>query len=157
MARRFTADQLYGPEAGPPIDGQPVEVPAGFKKPETMEERLKRFIRFELSEEAARSGLETFDEAMDFDVPDDPVDPSTPFEEFFDPDLGRAITPLEMERYEAEFRRQYLQAQADAISVEDRQAAIREHVEELRRQKKQQPPGGGGGSPNPPPPPPADK
>lgn len=149
--KTFTHEQLYGPEAGPKIDGTPLQVPAGFKKPETMEERLKRFIRFELSEEAARAGADTFEEAMDFDIPDDPVDPSTPFEEFFDPELGRAITPDEMRRFDAEFREQYLRAQGDAIAAEDRAEAIREHVRQLKA-KKNNPPGGGGAHPPAPPP-----
>lgn len=151
--REFTADQLYGPEAGPEVDGSPVAVPAGFKKPETMEERIRRFVRNELSSEAAQAGAESFDEANDFDIPDDPVDPSTPFEEFFDPALGRSITPDEFNRYEAIYREQYLRAQAGKIAAEDREAAIREHVEQLRRSRKVKPAAEGGGSPNPPPPP----
>lgn len=150
--KEFTPDMLYGASSGGRVmDSSPVAVPVGFKKPETMEERLRRFIRMELSEEAERQGLETFEESQDFDIPDDPVDPSTPFEEFFDPVLGKAITPLEMERFEGEYRRQYLEAQADAISREDREEAIREHVRELK--KKQAAPAAGGGSQSPPPPP----
>lgn len=137
------ADQLYGPAVGPSIDGTPMSIPAGFKKPETMEERLKRFIRRELSESMREQGVETFDEANDFDLPDDPVDPSTPFEEFFDPVLGREITPQELQKFEAQYRAKYLEAQAEAQAREDREEAFRLAIKNAREARKS-----GGGAPH---------
>lgn len=150
MERVYDPSHLYGDKsAGAPQDSKPMQVPSGLQKPITMEERLQRFMRLELSRVAQEQGFESFEESQDFDIPDDPVDPSTPFEEFFDPVLGKAITPMEMEKFEAEYREQYLKAQGDKIAFEDREAAIREHVEQLRKAKKQQPPGGGGVAPPP--------
>lgn len=137
MERELKFEQLYGPDVGPAIDGTPVAIPAGFKKPETMEERLKRFIRREMSDAAVRQGAESFDEANDFELPDDPVDPATPFEEFFDPVLGRAITPRELELYESQYRDRYLKTQADKMAIEDREEAFREALRKARN------PGGG--------------
>lgn len=148
IRKMITPEMLYGLAAGPAIDATPVAVPIGFKKPETMEERLKRFIRRELSEDAARAGQETFEEANDFDIPDDPVDPDTPFEEFFDPALGQALTPDELRRYEYEYRMKYLEAQAEKIAFEDREAAIADAVKKAREKRSA---GSGGGSPTPPP------
>lgn len=56
-------------------DSTPVEVPLNFKRPETIQEQIKRMVRQELSQVAAAAGAETFQEADDFDVEeeDDPV------------------------------------------------------------------------------------
>lgn len=52
-------------------DPKPMEVPAGLKRPETMQERIRRLVKTELSQVAARQGMETLDEANDFEVEDD--------------------------------------------------------------------------------------
>ena len=67
-------------------------------------------VRFQISEEAASRGLETFEEANDFDISDDPVEPHTPYEEDFDPVLGRGITADEIKRNPEEFRQAFQQA-----------------------------------------------
>lgn len=156
MPREYSFDQLYGPAAGPVIDGQPAEVPAGFRVPETMEQRVQRLVRGALSRRAEEVGFESFEEANDFDIPDDPVDPSTPFEEFFDPTLGRSITPDEFRRFESEFRKEYLKVQANKIAAEDRQAAFEDAVKAAKSAKKGQKPEAGGGSPSDPPQPPVN-
>lgn len=61
--------RLFG--RGDKVDPRPVAIPAGMKKPETAEERMRRMIRNELSMAAGRDGEETFEEANDFDVDDD--------------------------------------------------------------------------------------
>lgn len=143
MAKEFSPDQLYGPKAGVVLDPTPIRMPSGFKRPETLMEQVRRLVRTQLSEDARNKGFETFEEANDFDIPDDPVDPSTPFEEFFDPALGRSLTPDEMRRYDNEYRREYLKAQGDAIEAEERRQAIQEHLAQLRASKAS------GGSKNP--------
>lgn len=135
IRKAFTPDQLYGPEAGPPIDGKPVAIPVGFRRPETLQEQVARLVRFDLSRRAQEQGGESFEEFHDFDIPDDPVEPSTPFEEFFDPVIGRAITPDELQRFDKEYRERYLKVQADKISEEDRAAVFAEHLAQIRREK----------------------
>lgn len=43
-------------------------------KTETLQDQIKRLLRTELSSQAAAQGEETFEEANDFDVPDDEFD-----------------------------------------------------------------------------------
>lgn len=78
-------------------DPTPLEIPAGFKRPETLQEQIKRLIRGSLSEYAEMHGHETFEEAEDFEVDDD-FDPSSPFEVFFDPVIGKEITLEEFQK-----------------------------------------------------------
>lgn len=48
-------------------------IPVGSKRPETLQEQVARLVRHsEFAKEVAARGLETFEEADDFDVPDDP-------------------------------------------------------------------------------------
>jgi len=65
-------------------DTTPVARPAGFRPPPTLTEQIRRMVRGELSQQAAAAGQETFEEADDFDVDDDPPDPTTPWELTFD-------------------------------------------------------------------------
>lgn len=77
------------------VDPEPMAVPAGFKKPETLSQTVARLLR-KASDEAAEAGGETMEEADDFDI-DDEFDPSTPYEMFFDSDLGREINAQDMQ------------------------------------------------------------
>lgn len=109
-----------GHEVGDPT---PIAMPAGFKRPETLAEQVQRLVRTTISTEAAAQGDETFDEADDFDV-DDEVDPSSPYEAFFDPVLGKELTPHEFKQHEAIYRERYLQAQREYFASLDRQRAL---------------------------------
>lgn len=60
-------------------DPTPVEVPLGFKRPPTLQEEIQRIIRAQLSEHAQSRGFETFEEADDFNIDEDP-DPLSPYE-----------------------------------------------------------------------------
>lgn len=62
------------------VDSTPMALPVGFRRPPSLIEQMRTMIRNEMSEAAARSGRETFEEANDFDVDDDPDDPTTPWE-----------------------------------------------------------------------------
>lgn len=53
-------------------DPRPVAVPVGYRRPLTLQEEIKRFVRAELSQVAQAHELETFEEADDFDVDEDP-------------------------------------------------------------------------------------
>lgn len=52
-------------------DPQPLELPVGYNQPPAFLEEVRRFIRNELSLVANRNQAETFEEADDFDLPDD--------------------------------------------------------------------------------------
>lgn len=64
----------------------PLEPPVGYKRTPSLAEQIKAMIRSERLREALDNpDAESFDEADDFDVEDDPIDPSTPYEAVFDP------------------------------------------------------------------------
>ena len=69
-------------------DPIPFAPTAGIRPKETLEERMRRMIRDEMSYAAEQQGMETFEEADDFDV-DDEGDPESmyeiPFEPAFEP------------------------------------------------------------------------
>lgn len=68
------------------LDPTPMEPPVGYRRTEPLAQQIKRMIREErLAQELAKQGIETFEEADDFDVGDD-FDPTSPYEETFDPD-----------------------------------------------------------------------
>lgn len=70
-------------------DPTPMAPPVGFKPQPSMVEIVRAQIAGErLRQEAEAAGLETFEEADDFDVQDD-FDPSSPYEEMFDPAPAR--------------------------------------------------------------------
>lgn len=108
-------------------DSTPLELPLGMKRPDTLAEQVQRLVRRQLSDYAALHGHESFEEAEDFDVDED-FDPSTPYEEEFDPILGKNLTPadfLDPERRDY-LKEQYLQAERNAIRAQARQEAIDE-------------------------------
>lgn len=71
-----------GAEVPNPI---PQDPPVGYKKQESMFEVMRRMIKEEKLKAALEAeGLETPEEADDFDVDDD-VDPTSPYEHNFDP------------------------------------------------------------------------
>ncbi|AZL82923.1 hypothetical protein [Apis mellifera associated microvirus 45] len=72
------------------VDPTPMGLPAGFKRPETLAEQVRRLVRTEKLVDD--DDVESWEEANDFDVDDD-FDPASPFETVFDPELGRELTP----------------------------------------------------------------
>lgn len=91
-------------------DPTPLSLPLHFKRPETLAEQVQRLVRTHVSAAAAAAGAETFEEAEDFDVGDD-IDPTSPYEEHFDPILGKGITAEEFRQNEKVYRKRYLDAQ----------------------------------------------
>lgn len=61
------------------LDDTPVAIPVRMKRAETLLEQVQSVVRGELSRQAMAEGLETFDEANDFDVGDD-YDPRSEYE-----------------------------------------------------------------------------
>lgn len=106
-------------------DPRPLVMPSGFRRPETLAEQVQRLVRTHISRQAQEQGEESFEEAEDFDIDDDQAEPNTPYEATFDPVLGREVTPLEMQRYEAHYRRRYMRdtaARHAAADLKDRLA-----------------------------------
>lgn len=68
------------------VSSIPMQPPIGFKKQPSMVEHIREVIRSEmLARQLAENEEETFDEADDFDVPDDPLPPQG--YEDFEPDF----------------------------------------------------------------------
>lgn len=61
-------------------DPTPVEWPAGVRRPETLTEQIQRLVRVQMSQFAQEQGLETFEEADDFDIEDEEGAPFSPYE-----------------------------------------------------------------------------
>lgn len=88
-------------------DGRPVSVPHNWQRPLSLHEEIKRFVRQELSARAADEGEESFEEADDFEVDEDP-DLFSPYElrdapvEAIDKDADPPVAPEEKKAPEAE-------------------------------------------------------
>lgn len=52
-------------------DDTPIELPLRFRHPPSLQEQIRSMIRTEVSVRAASVGMETFEEADDFDVDDE--------------------------------------------------------------------------------------
>lgn len=76
-------------------DPKPVALPVGFVRPPTLAEQIARYMRA-ANQHARLEGRESFEEADDFDIPDDKIDPTTPYEEGFDP-LAPGVAAREAE------------------------------------------------------------
>lgn len=141
-------DGVYYPGNREETDSQPMEIPAGFRKPESMEEMVQRLVRRQVSEAAEARGDETFEESEDFEI-DDMFDPSSPYEEVFDPVLNRGITLDEFRKNEAVYRQRYEDANDKAWEQLELSDALRARK---RKPDAPVPPpdgGGGGGGENP--------
>lgn len=123
-------------------DSTPVAIPSHFKRPETLQEQIRRLVRSEqFNQEREAAGEETFDEADDFMVDDD-FDPSTPYEVFFDPVLDREVSPAEFEKNAEGYRKRYVNAMKQMYEKVDYENVMAENL--YRYSKKS---GGEGGRP----------
>lgn len=61
-------------------DATKVEVPLNFRRPPTIQEQIRQFVRSEVSRAAQEQGFESFEDADDFDVDDYDPDPLSPYE-----------------------------------------------------------------------------
>lgn len=65
-------------------DPRPTEMAINFKAPQDLSSRIEQLVKNQLiQQDLANSGMETFAEADDFETDD--FDPSSPYEETFDP------------------------------------------------------------------------
>lgn len=109
-------------------DPIPIAVPSGMRKPERLEDTVRRLVRSETwRRDMEAAGNETFEESEDFDVDED-FDVNSPFEEFFDPALGKNITPQEFHQHEETYRKRYLKAQAEYYAQVDTENVIAENL-----------------------------
>lgn len=72
----------YGREV---LDSTPMQPPVGYQRTKSLAEQIRDMVRSEALRQAAEAaGFESFEESDDFDVGDD-YEPSSPYEEHFDP------------------------------------------------------------------------
>lgn len=108
-------------------------VPLGYKRPADLAEQVQRLVRHSLEEYAALQQKETFEDSEDFDTGEDDT-VGSPYEEVFDPILGRSLTPDEFRRHEAEYKRKFVENLRKEINQQDRLETFRE---KLRRKARQ--------------------
>ena len=86
VLRRKNRQSTYLDEQGREMPNPtPLAPPLGYKKQPSIREQIRNMVRSEQLRQAAdASGVETFEEADDFDVGDD-YDPTSPYEEVFEP------------------------------------------------------------------------
>lgn len=70
-----------------------IEPPLGYIPQPDLMEQMRRMVQNEMSRIAALQEFETFEEADDFDIDEDPVDYTTPYEMYFDPPAGEPAGP----------------------------------------------------------------
>lgn len=75
------------------LDDTPVAIPMRFTRPPTQLDEMRRLLRL-ASQEASDHGMETFEEADDFDIGDD-YDPQSPWELSVDQELGNPFLKAE--------------------------------------------------------------
>ena len=73
-----------------------VEIPVHMDRPPTLQERIQRLMRVELSKQAQAQEMETFEDANDFDIDDEDPDPVSPYEvhEMIEEEIKEKKTPL---------------------------------------------------------------
>lgn len=85
------------------LDPTPVEIPLDYDRPQSLEERISRMMSqyHRQMQYLKNEEMETPEEADDFDIDDDPVDPVTPYEEHFMPRPDVNTDKLEIPEPEA--------------------------------------------------------
>lgn len=106
----FVKDSRHNLNGEEILDPTPIALPVKFKKPLSLQEQIARFVRNEDIQKAlARQGVETFEEAEDFDVDDDSDEftRTSPWEEEFEGQFEehRALESREFEQAGTERRR----------------------------------------------------
>lgn len=75
-------------------DPTPMEPPLGYMKQPSLADQIRMAVLSQkLADEVAAQGMETFEEADDFEVGDD-YDPSSPWENEFDPDYRDIVNEV---------------------------------------------------------------
>lgn len=79
-------------------DPRPLQPPVGYKKQPSMFEMIREAVTREHALYAANREPESLEESDDFDIPDDPVDPHSPWENDFDPPWSEVRQAIEDDR-----------------------------------------------------------
>lgn len=74
------------------LDPRPMAPPIGYVKQPSLWEQMRAMIRDEISRSAQEEGFESFEEADDFEMDD--LDPTSPYEEVFEPEIPASPPPL---------------------------------------------------------------
>lgn len=79
-------------------DPIPTAPPIGYQNPPDLMTMIRTMIQSEaLRQKLAQEDFETFEEADDFEIEDDPIDPLTPYEKVFEPNPALAKKPIAAE------------------------------------------------------------
>lgn len=69
------------------VSSTPMSPPLGWTKQPTMVDHIRNLVKSEMLRQATEAtGNETFDEADDFNIDDDPIDHTVPMERIFEPE-----------------------------------------------------------------------
>ena len=75
------------------VDSTPVAPPIGYQKRDSIFDQMRAMVQAELTKQRTSEEQETFEEADDFDIPEDEFyDPKSPYENDFDPPLRELLT-----------------------------------------------------------------
>lgn len=113
------------------LDNTPVAIPAGYRKPPTLQEQIRMLLRHERYQQAVESGeIESIEEADDFETgdPDDNDSFSTPYEMQADMvDLRRMIRDeKESIEYEAKVRSKIKKPQKQTPKTDNKSESVEE-------------------------------
>jgi len=109
-------------------DPTPVAIPAGFEKPESLEQRIARIVRSnEMTRLAENSGSDTFDEYDDFEDTEDNLPWSK--HELMDIEPNPSIPPLEENPPQAD-KRSDAPAPSETVKVAKPKTKIRRTITE---------------------------
>ena len=102
--RRFLIEQTFDSDgvqssSGIGADGKeypdpvPLAPPVNLRRPDPLDELVRRYVRHELSQRMEAEQWESFEEADDFEIEDDPLDRLTDYEKVFEPPPAKEVTP----------------------------------------------------------------
>lgn len=90
--------QTLLPDGSESLDDTPLAPPVGYTRQIPLHLQIREMVRSEALRQAAEAaGQESFEEADDFDVEDD-FDPTTPYENDFDPPYKDIVRDVEEDR-----------------------------------------------------------
>lgn len=122
------------------LDATPIAIPLGMKRPESIQEMVARLVRQERFRAAlGKDDYESFEEADDFDVDDD-YDPTTPFEQHFDPLIGREISAAEVHAHPEQYKKKVLDYAEESPELEKKAEKVHKRLLDKVKKKSATPP-----------------
>lgn len=122
---RYIPRANLSPTGGEINDGRSMAIPSGFKRPETLQEQIRRLVRSDPTLFRQDDDDESFEEADDFDVEDD-IEVTSPFEMFFDPTVGRDVSAQFFHDNEKQIRAAYQRQQQQRLREAERDRFLEE-------------------------------